>query len=82
MPNIPSVDLSSSVSAHSDDIIVATFQGGTLPDAGHHQDRYTEFVATTEDARLDAFFADVAHSGYAGNGLAWAVDVTVPENMR
>lgn len=79
-PDIKKVDKLELVTK-AENIVLAEFDGG-FEGIGHHQNNYNEYLESTTHPALISFFKDVASSGYNGNGLTWAVDVSVPEEMR
>ncbi len=80
-PDIGKVRYASPATQVSDNIVLVEFDGG-FEGLGHHQDNYNNYLKATTDPVMQVFFEDVATSGYTGDGLAWAVDVSVPEEMR
>ncbi|MDH3293486.1 MAG: hypothetical protein OER95_04090 [Acidimicrobiia bacterium] len=60
-----------------DNIVIREFNGGWAG-AGHHQDNYIDYVATTNDPVVGAFLAGLADHGYTSVGHARSVDISVP----
>jgi hypothetical protein len=70
----------SRVSEPDDNIVVSQFNGGAGKDVGHHPDRYSHHVETEDNAAVQSYMASVADAGYATNGTAIAIDVSVPHD--
>lgn len=58
-------------------VVLREFDGG-WKGAGHHQDNYTSYLTTVDDAEVEDLLAGITAAGYGGSGRAVSVDISNP----